>query len=259
VIAAALIYFLPGIWPLIGVVIGVGISHAFGAVNYRVTAVGASISALLLLHFMYPSVHPLFFERIVDTLIGAALATAFSFLLPSWERRNVPVLVGNLIKNNRVFAEQALTRDPVEQVYRLSRRNALDAVSALSMAARRLLDEPGADKRSLAALNELLSANYLLASDLASVRIALLARATEYRADEADGVLSAARSIVLDTLATEGMARAERPGHLRRRGLSDLENTAALPFLRRRLLHVERSARNVAILAARATQTRQTG
>jgi uncharacterized membrane protein YccC len=244
---------------LIGVVISVGISHAFGAVNYRVTAVGASISALLLLHFMYPSVHPLFFERIVDTLIGAALATAFSFLLPSWERRNVPVLVGNLIKNDLAFAEQALTRDPVEQAYRLSRRNALDAVSALSMATRRLLDEPGADKRSLAALNELLGANYLLASDLASVRIALLARAREYKADEADEVLSAARSIVLDTLATEDMTRTERPDHLRRRGLSDLENTAALPFLRRRLLHVERAARNVVILAARATQMRQTG
>jgi uncharacterized membrane protein YccC len=255
VIAAALIYFLPGIWPLVGVVIGVGISHAFGAVNYRVAAVGASISALLLLHFMYPSVHPLFFERIVDTLIGAVLATGFSFLLPSWERRNIPVLVSNLIKSDRNFAEQALTREPVEQAYRLARRNALDSVSALSMAARRLLDEPGTDKRALAGLNELLSANYLFASDLASVRIALLARAKEYDAAIAETVLSAARSIVLDTLTIGGEVRAERPDHLRRRGLSEMPETAALPFLRRRLLHVERAARNVAILASRASQT----
>jgi uncharacterized membrane protein YccC len=255
VIAAALIHFLPGVWPLVGVVIGVGISHAFGAVNYRVTAVGASISALLLLHFMYPTVHPLFFERIVDTLIGAALATGFSFLLPSWERRNIPVLVNNLIKSDRIFAEQALTRAPVEQTYRLARRNALDSVSALSMAARRLLDEPGTDKRALAGLNELLSANYLFASDLASVRIALLARAKEYDAAVAETVLSAARSIVLDTLTIGGAVRAERPDHLRRRGLSEMPETAALPFLRRRLLHVERAARNVAILAARASQT----
>jgi hypothetical protein len=142
----------------------------------------------------------------------------------------------------------------VEQTYRLARRNALDSVSALSSAARRLLDEPGTDRRALAALNELLSANYLLASDLASVRTALLARADELDARATDEVLSAARGIVLDTLADDREARAERPDHLRRRGLSEMPATAALPFLRRRLLHIERSARNVAALAARATQ-----
>ena len=229
--------------------------HAFGTVNYRITALAASVSALLLIHFMYPGTQPLFFERIVDTLIGAALATGFSFLLPSWERRNVPQLVNNLIKSDCAFAEQALTRAPVEQTYRLARRNALDSVSALSSAARRLLDEPGADKRTLAALNELLGANYLFASDLASVRTALLARAAELNAQATDDVLSAARGIVLDTLAEGRRARAERPDHLRRRGLSELPDTAALPFLRRRLLHIERSARNVAALAARVTQS----
>jgi uncharacterized membrane protein YccC len=211
------------------------------------------VSALLLIHFMYPGTQPLFFERILDTLIGAALATGFSFLLPSWERRNVPQLVNALIKNDCTFAEQALTRAPTEQTYRLARRNALDSVSALSAAARRLLDEPGTDRRILAVINDLLSANYLFASDLASVRTALLARADELDAKATDEVLSAARGIVLDTLAEDREARAERPDHLRRRGLSELPATAALPFLRRRLLHIERSARNVAALAARAT------
>ena len=255
IVSAALIRFLPGQWPLAVVFLSVGVSHAFGTVNYRITALAASVSALLLIHFMYPGTQPLFFERIVDTLIGAALATGFSFLLPSWERRNVPQLVNNLIKSDCAFAEQALTRAPVEQTYRLARRNALDSVSALSSAARRLLDEPGADKRALAALNELLGANYLFASDLASVRTALLARAAELNAQATDDVLSAARGIVLDTLAEGRRARAERPDHLRRRGLSELPDTAALPFLRRRLLHIERSARNVAALAARVTQS----
>ena len=253
VVSAALIRFLPGQWPLAVVILSVGISHAFGAVNYRITALSASVSALLLIHFMYPGTQPLFFERILDTLIGAALATGFSFLLPSWERRNVPQLVNALIKNDCTFAEQALTRAPTEQTYRLARRNALDSVSALSAAARRLLDEPGTDRRILAVINDLLSANYLFASDLASVRTALLARADELDAKATDEVLSAARGIVLDTLAEDREARAERPDHLRRRGLSELPATAALPFLRRRLLHIERSARNVAALAARAT------
>src|SRR6185503_4573029 len=67
------------------IVLAVGTSHAYGLVAYRITAVGASISSLLLLHFVDPLVHPQFFERIVDTLIGAGLSWAFSYLLPNWE------------------------------------------------------------------------------------------------------------------------------------------------------------------------------
>ena len=109
--------------------------------------------------------------------------------------------------------------------------------------------------RMLALVNELLNANYLFASDLASVRTALLARASEFDPTEADGALSTAREIVLNALLEENTGRAKRPDHLRRRGLSDLPDTAALPFLRRRLLHIERSARNVSALAARAVQS----
>jgi uncharacterized membrane protein YccC len=253
IVAAALIRFLPGEWPLIGIVAAVGVSHAFGAVNYRITALGASVSALLLLHYMTPGTHGLFLDRIIDTFIGAGLATAFSFLLPSWERRNVAQLVNNLLIADRAYAAQALTRTPVDQQYRLARKGAADAVAALSSATRRLLDEPRADKRALATLNELLSANYLLASDLASVQAALRARAGQIDPAVAEEVLSAACNIVAEALARDAPAK-PRPDHLRRRGLSDLPATASLPFLRRRLLHIERSAYNVAALAARATR-----
>jgi uncharacterized membrane protein YccC len=253
VVAAILIRYLPGEWPLLGVVAAVGVSHAFGAVDYRITALGASVSALLLLHYMTPAAHGLFLDRIIDTLIGATIATMFSFLLPSWERRNISQLVTNLLSADRTYAAQALTRTPVDQQYRLARKAALDAVAALSGAARRLLDEPRADRRMIATLNELLSANYLLASDLASVQAALRARAKTIDPEAAEHVLSAANGIVLEALGHSSLA-APRPDHLRRRGLSDVSATMALPFLRRRLLHIERSARSVAVLAARVTR-----
>ncbi len=75
------------------VMISVGASHAYGGVKYRVTAIGASVSSLLLLHFAAPLVHPQFFERIIDTLIGAGLSWAFRFWLPNWERSDLPRLV----------------------------------------------------------------------------------------------------------------------------------------------------------------------
>lgn len=252
IVAAVLIRYLPNEWPLFAVIVGVGVSHAFGAVNYRVTALGASVSALLLLHYLTPATHGLFLERILDTIIGAILATGFSFLLPSWERRNVASLVTNLLNADRAYAAQALTRTPVDQQYRLARKATSDAVAALSSATRRLLDEPRADKRVLATLNELLGANYLLASDLASVQAALRARAGQIDQAAAQEVLSAANGIVLEALASQ--TATPRPDHLRRRGLSDLPATASLPFLRRRLLHIERSAHNVAALAVRAVR-----
>ena len=251
IVAAALIHVLPGAWPLVATVLAVGVSHAYGAINYRITALSASVSALLLIHFMAPTTQPLFFERVIDTLIGAALATVFSFVFPSWERRNVPPLVRNLVRTSRDFSEQALSRAPREQAYRLARRAALDATAALTNVARRLLDEPGAQRKNVASLNQLLSANYLLASDLASVRTALGARAGEIDPAGADEALAAARGIVLDALTLENHSLAERPDRLGRRGLGELPAAKALPFLRRRLLHVERSARNVALLARR--------
>jgi uncharacterized membrane protein YccC len=163
----------------------------------------------------------------------------------------VASLVTNLLDADRAYAAQALTRTPVDQQYRLARKGAADAVAALSSAARRLLDEPRADKRLLTTLNELLSANYLLASDLASVQAALRARAGQIDPAAAQEVLSAANGIVLEALSSQ-TATKPRPDHLRRRGLSDLSATASLPFLRRRLLHIERSAHNVAALAMRA-------
>ena len=107
-LAVTFINTLPAPVLLLFIVLAVGTSHAYGLVAYRVTAVGASISSLLLLHFVDPLVHPQFFERIVDTLIGAGLSWGFSFLLPSWERDDLPGTVRGLLSADAAFAEAAL-------------------------------------------------------------------------------------------------------------------------------------------------------
>ncbi len=211
IVAAGLVHILPGPWPLAAIVVSVGVAQAFGGVNYRITAMAASVSALLLIHFMAPLTQALFFERMIDTLIGAGLATVFSFVLPNWDRRNVAPLIANLMRTSRAFADQALLPAPQDQAYRLARRAALDATTALSNVARRLLDEPGAEKRGVAFVNQLLGANYLLASDLASVRTALKARADEIDPSSADEALSAVRDAVRETLTLDHAALPHAP------------------------------------------------
>src|SRR5262249_50692599 len=145
-----------------------------------------------------------FFERIVDTLIGAGLSWAFSYLLPTWERSDLPRTVRGLLAADAAFAEAALRRAPVSQAYRLARKKALDAVAELSGAIRRLADEPNMNRRALASLGELLGAHYLLASDLSSMPVLVKLRHHELDAPAADASIAAARQRVVALLNPDG-------------------------------------------------------
>jgi len=214
------------------VVIAIAAAHAFAAVDYKVTAFAACVSALLQLHFVAPVAQPVLFERMLDTLIGAGLAWGFSYVLPSWERRNIPKLVKALGTADRDYAARALARLANEQELRLARKRAHDAAANLSTTVRRLAAEPDLDPPRLAALQELLAANYLLVSDLASMRILFQRRASELDQVASDALLS-------ETLQ-RAIANIEKPRELL--PLSRHDGTSAAMALKRRLVHIEHSA-----------------
>jgi uncharacterized membrane protein YccC len=235
---------------LLFIVLAVGVSHAYGQVAYRITAIGASISSLLLLHFVAPLVHPQFFERIVDTLIGAGLSWAFSYLLPRWESEDLPKTVRGLLEADAGFADAALSLAPVNQSYRLARKKAVDAVAQLSGAIRRLADEPNVNRRALAALGELLGANYLLASDLSSMPVLVKLRAHELDGEMARVAIAQARERVVTMLRPDGPDHGELATP-QRDSLAGMHTNMAMEVLARRLTHIEHSAQKVARLAAR--------
>ena len=250
--AAVLVPLLPPMASLAVIILVAGLAHAFATVNYRVASFGASVMALLLIHQLDPTEF-LLADRVVDTLIGAGLSVAFSYLLPSWEWRDVPRLVGRLIDADRVFAAEALAPAPVDQRYRLARKRALDNFTVVATTTRRLSSEPGVRQRQLISLNALLGANYMLASDLASVQGLLRARGREIKPDDARTVLEATRTRTLDllTLKPETLPAL---GRLRRRGWTEMPASHALAFLGRRLRHIERAAQRTAALAACVVQ-----
>lgn len=250
--AAGLVRVIPQGWLFLPILLTVGSAHAFAVVNYRVTAFSASITALLALHFLAPETTAVFIERMLDTLIGAGLAWLFSFLLPSWERRNVPKLVLATLKADRDYAAQALLRVRDDQVYRLARKRAHDATANLAMTVRRLADEPQLDRDALSALQDFLAANYLLTSDLASMRVLFRLRAKELEAETADTLLKTARASVAQALEAP-VAGKHVPARISRRAPTEnLAGANAMNSLRRRLVHIERTAERVAALAAKA-------
>ena len=250
-LAVTFINVLPAPVLLLFIVLAVGTSHAYGLVAYRITAVGASISSLLLLHFVDPLVHPQFFERILDTLIGAGLSWAFSYLLPNWERDDLPRTVRGLLAADAGFAEAALRRSGVTQHYRLARKKTLDAVAQLSGAIRRLADEPNINRRALASLGELLGANYLLASDLSSMPVLVKLRAQDLDAPMADAAIALVRERVVALLQPDAVAHHAAAVTPLRESLAGMHGSAAMEVLGRRLDHIEHAARKVARLAAR--------
>lgn len=249
-LAVTFINILPAPVLLLFIVLAVGTSHAYGLVAYRITAIGASISSLLLLHFVAPLVHPQFFERIVDTLIGAGLSWAFSYLLPSWESEDLPKTVRGLLEADALFADAALSLSPVNQTYRLARKKAVDAVAQLSGAIRRLADEPHVNRRALAALGELLGANYLLASDLSSMPVLVKLRAHELDAPTAAAAVAQTRDRVVAILKPDSAHHPESATP-QRDSMAGMHANAAMEVLARRLGHIEHSAQKVARLAAR--------
>jgi uncharacterized membrane protein YccC len=253
--AAVLIPILPPIGVLTVIIVAAGIAHAYAVVNYRMTSFAASVVALLLVHMLDPTTI-LVSDRIVDTLIGAALSVAFSYLLPSWEWRDVPGLIARLLGADRGFAAEALLADPADQQYRLARKRALDSFTALVTTTRRLSSEPGVHQRQLAGLNALLSANYLLASDLAAVQGLLRTRGREIKSEDARALLEPARGRVLEFLTLRPTVPPP-PIKLRRRGWTEMPASHALTFLGRRLRHVEHAVQRLAALAARVLQPDQ--
>jgi uncharacterized membrane protein YccC len=249
-LAVLLLRFVPPPGLLLCIVLAVGTSHAYGFVKYRITAIGASVSSLLLLHMIDPVAQVQFFERILDTLIGAGLSWIFSFLLPHWERNDLPRMVKALLEADAAFAEAALRREHVWQRYRLARKKVLDAVAQLSGTIRRLADEPNTNRRALVSLGELLGANYLLASDLSSMPVLVKLRARDLDKDGADAAITSVRERVTHMLQPDG-GNEDIDQSPDRDGLQTLHGNEAMEVLGRRLNHIEHSARKVARLATR--------
>ena len=167
------------------VAIAQGVAHAFAVKRYLITAIAATVLALTQAHSLNIEVSPYFeaFERIGDTLIGVTVAWAFSYVLPSWERTQIPVLVRRTLQAHARHARLALGLGQLEAVdnepeleWRLARREAYDSLSALVQATQRSLAEPRAVRPPLEPLGLLLAHSYQLLAQLTAAKTMLLLR-----------------------------------------------------------------------------------
>ena len=204
----ALLWGHPGAKVLFLVIaLSTGIAHAFALRRYLYTSIAATVSGLLQAHLLLAGLQPTFAvgERLADTLIGALLAWAFSYVLPSWERNQIPGLVRRSLQAQSQHALQALallaTSQKSDLDWRLARREAFDSLSALTLATQRSLAEPRKVRPLLEPLEHLQARSYQLLAQLTAIKSMLLLRRSQLDLAVAEPALANAAKCIAAELA----------------------------------------------------------
>ncbi len=159
-----------------------GLAHAFALRRYLFTSIAATVAGLLQAHLLLAGTQFNFAvgERLGDTLLGALLAWIFSYVLPAWERNQIPALVRRSVAAQLAHARLALalldTAQTSDLPWRLARREAYNSLSDLTLATQRSLAEPKQVRPALEPLEALQARSYQLLAQLTAVKSMLLLR-----------------------------------------------------------------------------------
>jgi uncharacterized membrane protein YccC len=247
---------LATVWLSTAVYLGAtGLAHAFVVARYFVTATAATVMALLQDHLANPLGGFAVAERLADTAIGALLAWAFSYVLPSWERHGLPRLVARLIRALDAMSSYAMEiPEPgaANLGVRLARREVYEALRAVAAAAQRSRVEPKAVRVPPQSFASLLARSHALMAHLAAIRLLLSRRAGELDREQTQTALAAAKAklrqvlpspvAATDELLTIDTAIAGFP--------EEAPAQALMPWLKRRLQMATVAAAQTAQAAA---------
>jgi uncharacterized membrane protein YccC len=178
----------------------------------------------------------LLLERLVDTVLGAGFAWAFSYVLPSWSRRTLPETVESTLKGLQAYVDAALSRaSDAEQ--RLARERAYVSLEALIATVRLGSTEPERVRPPLPPLISFVDHAQTLMAHLSSLRLLLQRRREQLRGAELESILEESRLRLWKRLelhaAPYSMPPRMQPLHLELPSVA--AEQAALPWLRRRL------------------------
>lgn len=173
--------------------------------RYRYTAIAVSLMILLQMHLVAPSNPNLVSERLIDTLIGAAVATVFSFVLANWEYQSLPRLVRQVLNVNLSYMQASFEllqgKYFDDFAYRIERKRLMDSLAALSSALVRMLDEPASKQRAVEDINLFIVQNYLLVAHVAALRSILGRHASQLPVAPVNALLGNSHTQVCLTLS----------------------------------------------------------
>ena len=225
-----------------------GVAHAFFGVRYSVTAAAAAVMALLQAHLALPDAGYSTVERFADTVAGALLGGAATFLLPTWERRNLAATLRQAVAALRAYAAEATTLPGVASAQpRFTRQRAYDAIRMLAATRSRSLAEPEDVRVPVPQLTSWLVAAYGLMGQLSNLRLSLALNARGRATPALAAAVASVAREVDGVLGSGSMQACARPLP----EVADERVLAAVPHL---LPRVRRALDEAAHVAAQASQ-----
>lgn len=142
--------------------------------NYKTAATFITLSVVFIYALISPDVLTVIQFRIIDTLIGAGVATlAILFLWPAWEFMDIKSSIEKSVLANKSYLSEIITfyekKGKRPTSYKLSRKMAFLEMSNLSAAFQRMTQDPKSKQKNLEKVYELVVLNQTFLSSLASL------------------------------------------------------------------------------------------
>lgn len=175
VLGFGILYFIQDTYVLmlLLVVLMLG-TFSFIRLNYVVSVIFMTPFILILFSFLGGDHFALMQERIIDTLLGSAIAFVASYLIfPSWESEQLQRFMLQAIEANiqylQKLADRLLGRPVAMEDYKLARKEVYVSSANLSAAFQRMLSEPSTKQKNSKEIHRFVVLNHILSSNIATV------------------------------------------------------------------------------------------
>ncbi|MFD2518769.1 FUSC family membrane protein [Salinimicrobium flavum] len=173
--------------------------------NYKTAAAFITLNVVFVYSLIRPDVLEVIQYRVLDTIIGAALAfVGNKFLWPTWEYSGIKNFISESLKANREFLNEisVLYREKGRSAtsYRLARKRAFLAIGDLNAAFQRMAQEPRSGEGEMGDVFKMVSLNQEFLSSVASLGTFIRAHSTTTASTH---FLNYTRAITENLLAAE--------------------------------------------------------
>jgi uncharacterized membrane protein (TIGR01666 family) len=156
-------------------------TYSFQRINYVVSVLFMTPFVLILFNFLGNGNINVAEERIIDTLIGSAIAFMASyFLFPSWESEQMEKFLREMLSANlnylQKLADILAGKKVAVEDYKLARKQVYVSSANLSAAFQRMTSEPKGKQKKTKEINKFVVLNHILSSFIATTASALLTR-----------------------------------------------------------------------------------
>jgi uncharacterized membrane protein (TIGR01666 family) len=156
-------------------------TYTFMRLNYLAMVMCVTPYVFIVFSFIGAEFRSIAGERILDTLIGCAIAFSASyFLFPSWEREQLKQFMGDIVKANMLYLQKIIKALSGHQVslieYKVARKEVYLHSANLAAAFQRMLSEPKSKQTSTSQLQQFVVLNHLFFSNIANMATTLLSK-----------------------------------------------------------------------------------